>query len=220
MIVGLFGVAASAPVPLRPSAALPPEGPFPASNRIETPEALNSFPDGRLKIRSEFDAAQFVLSVRPDSAFQQTKRTDNPTVGSKESSAQIHRVIKSGELRIVLVSDQLEKLSETVLRATGNVTITVRDMVITCNEVEYDEAILKLKILGQTRFRRDKISLESSGAEFDFDTQSIIFHDASGYFYDTSGVSDREFFLTGGMVEPFNAEKFQIYWGTAVKDTP
>jgi hypothetical protein len=130
-------------------------------------------------------------------------------------SEAIRLEIPHGEDRIVLVSDQRDKIGDTLYRVTGNVTIALRDMVMTCDAAEYGEESLLLRTIGRTRFRQKKLSLVSSGAEFDFGTQSIIFHDASGYFYDTSGVSDREFFLTGGLVQPINAEKFQVYWGKA-----
>jgi hypothetical protein len=93
-------------------------------------------------------------------------------------------------------------------------------MVVTCEDAEYDEENLQLKTHGQTRFRQEKLSLVGSRAEFDFDTQSIIFHDASGYFYETSGLSDREFFLTGGLVEQIHTGQYQVNWGTANKHKP
>jgi len=150
--------------------------------------------------------------------FQQADSVEHPDVGSRDPKTRFRREILYGGNKLVLISDRQEKAGKTLYRATGNVAITYLDMIITCDEAEYDEETLRVSTSGSTWFRREKVSLTSSRVEFNPDTRTIILYDASGYFYDTLGRSDREFFLTGGMVQNFKAEKLQIYWGTKKKD--
>jgi hypothetical protein len=167
------------------------------ASRVQTGYTLHSSPS------APAGTAAFML--------QQPDRTKDY---ADSSGAQARKEIPYGEDKLVLIFDHQQRISGTLYLATGNVAITFRDMVIGCDKAEYDGKALRVKTHGKTRFRQDKVSLESSGAEFDFDTQSIILYDASGYFYDTIGRTDREFFLTGGMVQKIHADKLQIHWNT------
>jgi hypothetical protein len=143
---------------------------------------------------------------------------NQPADSSKDSAAQYRKEILYNGDTLVLVSDRQEKAGATRYRATGNVVITFLDMIVTCEEVEYDMENFRLATRGKTEFRNSRSVLTGSGAEFDPDTQSVVLHDVSGYFYDPSGRSDREFFLTGGMSQHIRAEKVQIHWGAGRKD--
>jgi lipopolysaccharide assembly outer membrane protein LptD (OstA) len=120
--------------------------------------------------------------------------------------------IPYGENKLVLVSDRQEKEGETLYLATGNVVITFLDMILTCDEAVYDANTRRVTTMGETWFRRKRVSLTGSSAVFDPDKQSTTLYEASGYFYDTEGRSEREFFLTGGMVEYIQVDKIQIDW--------
>ena len=61
------------------------------------------------------------------------------SAGSQDiSSTKIRREIPAGEDKLVLASDQMEDVSTTQFRASGNVVITLLDMTVTCDEAEYD----------------------------------------------------------------------------------
>ena len=176
-------------------------------------DVSDTLPERRLNAQPEF----FSLSSVPDdsavSVYRQTDRVETSADGPKDSKMQFRKVIPYGEQRIVLISDQQERVEKTLYRATGNVVITFLDMILTCDEAEYDEETLHVSTRGETWFRQEKVSLTSSGVAFDFEAKAVILHDVSGYFYETSGRSDREFFLTGGMVQNIKADKLQINWG-------
>ena len=145
-------------------------------------------------------------------------KEENPAARLEESGTQSRLEIPYSGDRLVLFSDRQAIAGGSIYRATGNVLITFLDMIITCNEAEYDEETLRLSTRGKTGFRQSKISLTGSALELDSDSQTVTVHDASGYYYDTLGRSDREFFLTGGMVKKFKSDVFQIHWGTEKKD--
>jgi hypothetical protein len=143
---------------------------------------------------------------------------DQPSDSPKDSATQYRKEIHYNGDALVLVSDRQERVGTTRYRATGNVVITFLDMIVTCDEVEYDVEDLEVATKGKTEFRNKRAALTVSSAEFDPDTRSVILHDVSGYFYDTSGRSDREFFLTGGMAQNIRADKVQIHWGVREQD--
>ena len=138
---------------------------------------------------------------------------DQKAGSSENSASQYRKEIPYGGEKLTLVSDSQEKVGPTSYRASGNAVLTFLDMILTCDEIEYDTKNLRIATRGETEFRNKRAALSVSGAEFDFDTQSVILHDVSGYFYDPSGKSDRVFFLTGGMAQNIQAKKVEIHWG-------
>lgn len=95
--------------------------------------------------------------------------------------------------KVVLVSDFQEKVTGTRYRAKGHVEITYQDIVLTCEEAEYDEETGEGLTRGTTRFSQNKQWLSCSRAEFNFSNQT-------GTFYDASGYTDNEFLITGRTV--------------------
>jgi len=179
---------------------------------ITNADMLDTFPECRIIVQPGVD---YSFSVPADSlafVYQQTDGVEHPADSPKDFKAPLRKVIPYGEQRIVLISDQQERVGRTLYRATGNVVITFLDMVLTCDEAEYDVGTLHVSTRGETWFRQKKVSLTSFGVEFDFERKAVILHDVSGYFYETSGRSDREFFLTGGMVQNIRADELQIHW--------
>jgi hypothetical protein len=151
-------------------------------------------------------------------AVQSTEQSLQAAAGSEALQKQSRLEISYGGNKLVLFSDTLEEAGGKLQRAKGNVTITFLDMVLTCEEAEYDEETLRVSTRNPTRFRSRKVSLTSSGATFDPLTETVTLRDASGYFYDTSGRSDREYFLTGGMSQNIKAPELDIHWGAEKKD--
>jgi lipopolysaccharide assembly outer membrane protein LptD (OstA) len=137
---------------------------------------------------------------------------------SNNGAEQIRTEIPLDGNKLIIVSDRQESLGEGRYRAAGNVAITFLDMTITCNEVEYSRKTLQISTKGETAFRQPRISLTGSAVELDSVTKTVTIHNASGYFYDTAGRSDREFFLTGGMSQKIKAEKLEIHWGSEKKE--
>jgi hypothetical protein len=157
-----------------------------------------------------FPDAVFAQEPARPSKFNQADMTGGPA----GAGAPVRTEILYGENSLVLASDRQEKVGGNSYRAAGNIVITFLDIVVTCEEAEYDGETRRVSTRGETRFRQARTSLISSGIEFDPGTQTITFHDVTGYFYDTSGRTDREFFLTGGLVQPVRADRLQINWGT------
>jgi len=88
-------------------------------------------------------------------------------------------------------------------RASGHVEITYLDTVITCDEVEYDEETREGFASGDTRFSQGNQWLACSRAEFNFDTQTGVFYDASGY-------TDRQFLITGRTIHKTGPDTYRI----------
>jgi len=141
-----------------------------------------------------------------------------PVDGSAAPETKSRLEILYGRNELVLTSEVRQKTGKSLQRAKGNVTITFLDMVLTCEEAEYDENTGRVSTGNPTRFRSRTVSLTSAGASFDPVAQTVRLKAASGYFYETSGKSDREFFLAGGMSQKIEAEKLEIYWGTGKRE--
>lgn len=146
-------------------------------------------------------------------AFQPQKPGEQAAAGSLAPAKLSRLEISYSGDRLVIFSDALETAGNNLHRAKGNVTITFLDVVLTCEEAEYDEVTMRVSSGDPTRFRSRRVSLTSAGAVFDPAAQTVTLKDASGYYYETSGRSDREFFLTGGMSRNIKAEKLDIRWG-------
>jgi hypothetical protein len=156
----------------------------------------------------------------PAAAFasQPAETGERAAAGSEAPEKQSLWEISYGGKKLVIFSDARERAGGHLQRAKGNVTLTFLDMVLTCEEVEYDEETLRVTTFNPTRFRSRRVSLISSGATFDPVAQTVTLKDASGYFYETSGKSDREYFLTGGMSRSIQAETLDIRWGSESRD--
>jgi LPS-assembly protein len=75
-------------------------------------------------------------------------------------------------------------------RAQGNVSITFKDIVLTADSAEYDDETQEGLVTGKIRFSQNDVWLVCSRAELNFQTETGVFYDASGY-------TDRQFFVTG-----------------------
>ena len=102
----------------------------------------------------------------------------------------VHTEIPYRDGTVVLLADFQERITKTRYRARGRVEITYQDIVITTEDLEYDEETREGVTRGPTRFSQNKQWLTCSRAEFNFSNQTGTFHDASGF-------TDQEFLLRG-----------------------
>ena len=111
-----------------------------------------------------------------------------------ESEKRVRHEMPYHDGTVVLASDFLEKMSGTRrYRAEGNVLITFQDYVITGEVAEYDEETREGFVDGKVHFSQRQQWLSCSRAEFNFNTQT-------GVFYDASGFTDQEFFITSRII--------------------
>ncbi len=107
---------------------------------------------------------------------------------------------------VILQSDFQERISKTRYRARGHVEIVYQDILVTCDEAEYDEATREAWTRGPTRFSQHQEWLTCSHAEFNF-------ADRTGIFYDAQGFTDREFLIDGRTILKTGPETYRIQEG-------
>jgi len=107
---------------------------------------------------------------------------------------------------VILLSDFQERITKTRYRAKGHVQITFQDTMLTCDEVEYDEASREGVTRGLTRFSQKAQWLNCSAAEFNFSSQTAVFHDASGF-------TDRQMLISGRTVYKTGRDTYKIESG-------
>ncbi len=140
----------------------------------------------------------FFFTVPAKSLLAAHTRVDNPE--------QVRTEIPYRDGTVILISDFQDSIG-TRYSAKGNVLITFKDIVITSEEVVYDEATQEGFATGQTRFSQKQQWLVCSRAEFNLNTQTGVFYDASGY-------TDREFFITGRTIFKTGPETYRVENGT------
>lgn len=104
---------------------------------------------------------------------------------------------------VTIVSDVQERVTRTRYKATGDVVITFQDTVISGDEAEYDEESREGFLTGNVRFSQKEQWLSCSRVEFDFSNQTGVFFDATGY-------TDREFWITGKTIRKTGPETYKI----------
>ncbi len=107
---------------------------------------------------------------------------------------------------VILQSDFQERVSRTRYRARGHVEITYQDILITCEEAEYDEETRQGLTRGPTKFSQRQQWLTCSHADFDFTDQT-------GVFYDAQGFTDREFLIDGRTIQKTGPDTYRILEG-------
>jgi LPS-assembly protein len=141
----------------------------------------------------------YALVLLPLSAVQ-SPASDLQAVPPTE---RVHTEIPYRDGTVSLVSDFQERISKTTYRAKGHVEITYQDMVMSCEELEYDEVTREGFTRGPTRFSQNKQWLSCSRAEFNFANKTGVFYDASGY-------TDQEFMITGRTIIKTGADTYRI----------
>ncbi len=122
------------------------------------------------------------------------------------SAERVRTEIPYREGKIVLISDFQQRIDKTRFHASGRVEITYQDIVLTCDEAEYDEVTQEALTRGKTRFSQNQQWLVCSRAEFNFKSQTGVFYDASGY-------TDREFFLNGRTIIKTGPDTYRVEKG-------
>jgi LPS-assembly protein len=121
-------------------------------------------------------------------------------------SERVRTEIPYREGKVTLVSDFQERVTRTRYRASGNVLITYQDIVITCDEAEYDEATRSGSARGTVRFSQGKQWFTGSRGEFDFASQT-------GTFYDATGFTDQEFLIKARTVVKTGPDTYKVLEG-------
>ncbi|NWG14551.1 MAG: LPS-assembly protein LptD [Acidobacteria bacterium] len=137
---------------------------------------------------------------------QSPQTTQTQSLQTAQPLDQVRSEIPYRDGTVVLSSDFQERVTRTRYRASGNVRITFQDMLITCDEAEYDEATRDGWAKGDIRFSQGKQWFSCSRAEFNFETQT-------GTFYDASGFTDQEFLVRGRTVVKTGRDTYHVRSG-------
>jgi LPS-assembly protein len=122
---------------------------------------------------------------------------------SPSPSDRVRTEMTNSDGTVVLLSDFQEKLSKTRYRASGHVQITYRDVILTCDALEYDEETRIAEATGTTHFTQGSQYLTCSRAEFNFANQTGVFFDADGY-------TDKEFLFKGRTVSKTGPDTYKV----------
>jgi LPS-assembly protein len=120
-----------------------------------------------------------------------------------EPSERVRSEIVYSDGTVVLLSDFQERINATRYQASGRVEITFKDIVITCDRVEYDEATMQGSASGHVKFSQGQQWLSCSKAEFNYASQT-------GTFYDASGYTDQQFMIRGRTVRKVAPEIYTV----------
>jgi LPS-assembly protein len=125
---------------------------------------------------------------------------------SEEPSGQVKTEIPYRDGTVILVSDFQERITRTRYRASGHVRINFQEMLITCDEAEYDEATREGSAKGNVRFSHERQCFSCTRAEFNFSDQTGVFHEATGF-------TDQEFLIRGQTVVKTGKDTYRVERG-------
>jgi LPS-assembly protein len=125
---------------------------------------------------------------------------------AKAEPAQVRTEIPYQDGKITLLSDSLQIIGKSTYRAKGHVQITFQDILVTGEEAQYDKETREAFITGKPRFSQKEQWLTCSRVEFNFGTRT-------GTFYDASGYTDRQFFITGRTIRKTGLDTYSIEEG-------
>ncbi len=129
-----------------------------------------------------------------------------PAQAQEGKEQQVRSEIPYRDGTVVLVSDTQERITKTRYRAKGHVVITFQDTAVSGEEAEFDEETREGFMAGPTRFTEGKQWLTCSRAEFNFNSQT-------GKFYDASGYTDRQFLITGRTILKTGKDTYRVEEG-------
>ncbi len=124
----------------------------------------------------------------------------------EQAQEQVRTEIPYRDGTVILVSDSQEQIAKNRYRAKGHVRITFQDFEVSGDEAEYNEETREGFIIGQVRFSQKEQWLTCSRAEFNFNTQT-------GAFYEASGYTDRQFFLSGHTILKTGPDTYRVEEG-------
>ncbi len=145
-------------------------------------------------------ALLWILTLIPSGLSHENARFQLNTTPAAE---RVRTEIPYRDGKVVLLSDFQERISKTRYLAKGNVDVTFQDIVLTSDEVEYDEETRQGFTRGTTRFSQGKQWFTCSRAEFDFSNQT-------GTFYDASGFTDREILIKGRTIIKTGRDTYHV----------
>ncbi len=125
---------------------------------------------------------------------------------TEEPSGQVKTEIPYRDGTVILVSDFQERITRTRYRASGHVRITFQEMLITCDEAEYDEESREGTAKGNIRFSHLRQWFTCTHAEFNFADQTGVFHEATGF-------TDQEFLIRGQTVVKTGKDTYRVERG-------
>jgi len=125
---------------------------------------------------------------------------------TEEPSGQVKTEIPYRDGTVILVSDFQERITRTRYRASGHVRITFQEMLITCDEAEYDEESREGTAKGNIRFSHLRQWFTCTQAEFNFADQTGVFHEATGF-------TDQEFLIRGQTVVKTGKDTYRVERG-------
>ena len=120
-------------------------------------------------------------------------QSQEPAKGPLPPVGQARTEIPYRDGMVILHYDFLESITKTRYRIRGHVVITFRDMRITCEEAEYDEATREGTTTGPTRFSQNQQWFTCSRSEFNLAKQT-------GKFYEATGFTDQQYLVRGKTV--------------------
>jgi LPS-assembly protein len=129
-----------------------------------------------------------------------------PLQDSKMQQAQVRTEIPYRDGTVIMVSDSLEIIAKTRYHAKGHVRITFQDIVLSGEEAQYDKETRDAFITGKPRFTQKEQWLTCSRVEFNFGSRTGTFFDASGY-------TDRQFYITGRTIRKTGLDTYSIEAG-------
>jgi LPS-assembly protein len=134
--------------------------------------------------------------------------------GMQESTAQqVRHEFPYRDGIVTLRANTLEKSPKSRYLARGKVLLTFKDIIVSGDDAEYNEETREGVLTGHIRFSQKQQWLTCSRAEFNFATQTGVFYDASGY-------TDREFFITGRTIVKTGADTYRVEKGIATTCQP
>ena len=104
---------------------------------------------------------------------------------------------------VLLLSDSQSRITQTLYRAEGHVKITFQDTIATGDEAQYDMDTRAGFLTGHVRFSQKDQWLTCSRAEFNFNSQTGVFYDASGY-------TDRQFSIKGRTILKTGPDTYRL----------
>jgi LPS-assembly protein len=117
---------------------------------------------------------------------------------------------------VILLSDRQEQVAKDQYHAEGHISITFQDVLVTGDTLDFNKETREGTMSGHVRFSQQKQWLVCSRADFNFGSKT-------GTFYDASGFTDREFFITGRTIIKTGPDTYRIEEGfgtTCQQKTP
>ncbi len=132
---------------------------------------------------------------------------------NKSDIQQVRHEFPYREGIVTLRADSIEKSPQSRYLAKGHVLITYQDITVSGDAAEFNDSTREGILTGHIRFSQQRQWLTCSRADFNFSTQT-------GVFYDASGFTDREFFISGRTITKTGRDTYRVESGAATTCQP